>query len=412
MDPNLRRLGYLAVARATGQALVLPYVALYLRNVLGIGFVQIGLLLAVLGIAPVLLVPFGGLVADRLGRRPLVVGALSAEAAAIVLTGVSMLARSAPGVIGAALAVSLAGALGGPALSAYVADLASGADRTQGFTYLRIGWNVGFALGVFSGGELIAAVGFPGVGLLAGALLVVSSTVLALVLEPSPFDRARAAGRAAPGAGATYRPPFSASLRLLAGDRVFLAVCLCAGVANLSVAQWATTFPLYVNAVLKVPYAVLGAGFALNGILVVVAQAPTTRAAIGHRHTSLIVVGVLLYVTGFLFLGAVALVPMLLVAGFFVAVFVLTMGENVLSIPVSTLPSNLAPPREIGAYNGAFAAIVGAGQVLAPTVGGFVVAAGLSPPVTWAILMAPTVPALVVLRVWVVPRILDRPNRA
>lgn len=412
MERNIRRLGYIAVVRATGQSLVLPYVALYLRNVLGIGFVQIGLLLAALGVAPLLLVPFGGLVADRLGRKPLVVAALFAEAVAILLVGVSMLLGSTPGVIGAALAVSLAGALGGPALSAYVADLASGADRTRGFTYIRIGWNVGFAFGVFSGGELIAAVGFPGVGILAGAVLIASSITLALVLEPSPFDRERARSRATPGVGTVYGPPLRASLKLLAGDRVFLVVCLCAGVANLAVAQWATTFPLYVNAVLHVPYAILGAGFALNGVLVVLAQAPTTRAAIGHRHTSLILLGVLLYVGGFLFLGAVALVPALLVVGFFVAVVVLTMGENVLSIPSTTLQSNLAPPREVGAYNGAFAAIVGAGQVLAPTLGGVVVAAGLPPPVTWAILMVPAFPALAVLRLWVVPRILDRPNRA
>lgn len=412
MDPNIRRLGYIGAIRATGLSLVLPYVALYLRNVLGIGFAQIGVLLALLGVVPVLVVPLGGLVTDRLGRRPLLLAALCVEAVAIVGTGAAMGLRSESGVIAAALTTSLAGTIGGPALSAYVADLATGSERTTGFTYLRIGWNVGFAVGVATGGLLLSVLGFARVGLLAGGILVLSTSVVAVLLDPSPYDRQRSEGQRARTGPSRPSRPLRESLSLIAGDRVFLALCFTVGIASLSVGQWATTFPLYVNAVLGVPYAVLGLGFALNGVLVVVGQAPTTRAAIGHRHTTLVGLGVALYLAGFLLLGLFALWPAVLLAGFFAVVFVLTMGENVLSIPVSTLPSNLAPPSETGAYNGAFAAIAGAGQVLAPTFGGAVLSAGLDPPLTWAVLMAPAVPALLVNRFWVARRILDRPNRA
>jgi MFS family permease len=412
VDPNIRRLGYIGALRATGLSLVLPYVALYLRNVLGIDFLSIGLLLAVLGVAPILIVPFGGLITDRLGRRPLIVVSLCAEAASITFTGVAMLFRSEPGVIAAALATSLSGTFGGPALSAYVADLAVGSDRTQGFTYLRIGWNVGFAVGVASAGFLLGSLGFAGVGLVAGGLLIVSTAVLVAVLDPSPYDRERSARPRGGAGGVSQQRSVRESVAILVGDRVFLAVCVVVGVAWLSVGQWSTTFPLYVNSVLRIPYAVLGLGFALNGVLVVLAQGPTTKAAIGHRHTTLIALGVVLYVVGFLLLGAVALVPFALLLGFFVSVVILTMGENVLSIPTSTLPSNLAPPLETGAYNGTFAAIVGIGQVLAPTFGGAVLAVGLAPPVTWLVLMLPAVPALLVNRLWIDPRILDRANRA
>lgn len=412
MDRNIRRLGYIGAIRATGLSLVLPYVALYLRRILGFGYVETGVVLALLGVIPILVAPFGGLITDRLGRRPLIVVALIAEAAAITATGGAMLVRSEAGVVAAALATSLAGTIGGPALSAYVADLAVGSERTQGFTYLRIGWNVGFAVGVASGGLLLGVLGYGDVGLVAGGLLAVSTAVLIARLDPSPYDREHRARRDAPRGVSPARRSVGESVRLLAGDRVFLVLCAIASVASLSVGQWGTTFPLYVNAVLGVPYAILGLGYALNGVLVVVAQAPTTRLAIGHRHTALITVGVALYVAGFLLFGVVALLPMILVGGFFASVVVLTMGENVLSIPSQTLPSNLAPPQEIGAYNGAFSAIQGVGQVLAPTLGGVVLAAGLSPPLTWLLLMLPAVPALAVNQLWVQPRILDRPNRA
>ncbi len=405
MDRNVRWLAFGAVVRAAGLSLILPFVALFLRNVLGLAYVEIGVLVALLGVAPLVVYPFGGAIADRIGRRNLLLESLVLEAAGVLTTAASMHARLLTGVLLGGAAVSLAGALGGPAFSAYVADLASGSDRTLGFTWFRIGWNVGFTTGVLSGGVLIGVVGFASVGFAAGTVLVASTALLFGVLEPTPYDRDRAAGVARPVARPAGAPRPAGTWRILSADHLFLAFCTVFAVAELSVNQWGTTFLLYANTVLRLPYAYVGVGLALNGVLVVVAQAPTTRAALGHRHSSLMLLGFLLYVVGFLFFGAIALVPSLLLVGFLAAVFVLTMGENVLSIPWSTLPSNLAPAGEVGAYNGAFSGIVGAGQVLATTLGGFVLALGLSPPVTWAILMLPAVPALVVGYAWLQPRI-------
>ncbi len=410
MDRNIRWLGFGAIVRATGVSLILPFIALYLRNVLGLGYEVIGVLLAVLGILPLVVVPIGGMITDRVGRRNLIVVSLIVEAGAVLAGGAAMAARSLPAVLGFGAVVNFSGAIGGPAFSAYVADLVTGSERTQGFTWFRIGWNVGFTLGVLSGGVLIGFLGFPEVGLLAGTVLVGSTALLALKLEPSPYDRDRAAGLPRPTANGV--PGLRGTLQVLVADRLFLAFCAALAVAELAVGQWGTTFPLYANTVLGLPYAIVGLGLALNGVLVVVAQAPTTRAAIGHRHTGLTHLGIALYVVGFLLFGAVALVPALVLAGFFASVFVLTMGENVLSIPMQTLPSNLAPAGEIGAYNGAFFAITGVGQILAPTLGGFVLVLGANPLVTWAVLMVPAVPALAAGHLLIAPRIRREADRA
>jgi MFS family permease len=410
MDRNLRWLAFGGAVRASGLSLILPFVALYLRNVLGLGYVEIGLLVAVLGIVPLAVSPFGGAIADRLGRRNLFLASLVVEAGAVLATGAAMRAHLLVEVLGSAATVSLAGSVGGPAMSAYVADLASGSERTQGFTWFRIGWNVGFTAGVFSGGALIGLIGFPEVGFLAGSVLVGSTALLAWGLEPTPYDRDRAIGKPRPVSAATAAG--KGTWRALAADRTFLAVCATFAVGYLAANQWSTTFPLYANTVLHLPYADVGLGLALNGVLVVVAQAPTTRAALGHRHSSLFLLGLLLYVVGFLFFGAIALVPGLILAGFLVSVVILTMGENVMSIPTTTLPSNLAPLGEVGAYNGAFFAITGVGMLLATTVGGFVLALGASPPVTWALLMVPALPAVLVLYGWITPRLPPGPNRA
>jgi MFS family permease len=318
--------------------------------------------------------------------------------------------RSLVALIGCVAGVGSVGAIGGPAISAYVADFVTGSERTMGFTYLRIGWNVGFTLGVFTGGGLIGFLGFVTTGVVAGTVLLVGTALVAAVLEPSPYDRARQRGaNPAPHAAP---PSLGESLRVLGRDRIFLLLCAAVAFASLTDNQWAVIFPLYVNTVLGVPYDWLGAGLAINGLLVVFAQAPMTQMSAGHRHTSMFILGTALYVAGFLLFGAFSLVHALVLAGFFAAVVVLTLGENLTSIPMTTLPSNLAPPTEIGSYNGAFFALTGVGQILAPVLGGLVLALSFNPLATWSLLILPALPAMAIIGRFIAPRMDRSANRA
>ena len=414
MERNIRWLGLGAIVRATGVSLVLPFLVLYLRNVLRLPYVEIGVLVALTGVLPLLLVPFAGLLADRIGRRRLFLVALVAEAGAILSLGEAMRLRSLPAVFALATAVQVVGTIAGPAMSAYVADFVEGSDRTMGYTWVRIGWNVGFTFGVLAGGVLIELLGFVTVALAAGAVLLGSTALLVVMLEPSPYDRAHAgvARGGGPVPPAVGRVPVRASLLALARNRPFMALCGAWALANLTVSQWNTIFPLYVNSVLGLPYAILGAGLALNGLVVVFGQAPMTRAAIGHRHSTLLLLGIVAYAVGFLLFGVVGQFEFFLVPSFFAVVFVLTIGENLDSIPGNTLPSNLAPATEIGAYNGAFFAVSGIGQLLAPVLGGAVIAASSSPLVVWGLLVLPALPAAAIIAVYVTPHLPDAPNRA
>jgi len=415
MERNVRWMGLGGIIRATGVSLVLPFLVLYLRRILDLGYAEIGVLVALTGVVPLLIVPFAGLLTDRIGRRRLFLLSLTGEAASFLALAGAMRFESLVGVVVLATTVQIVGTIGGPALSAYIADFTEGSDRTMGFTWVRIGWNVGFTIGVLAGGVLIGFVGFVSVAFGAGVVLLGSTSLLAVVLDPSPYDRRRTEARSAgprvePAAGpsGTVRR----SLEILARDRPFLALCAVVALSELTIGQWATIFPLYVNTVLGLPYALLGAGFALNGLIVVFGQAPMTRAAQGSRHTSLFVGGVAAYAVGFFLFGVVGQYSLFLVPAFFAVVFVLTIGENLTSIPMSTLPSNLAPPTEIGAYNGAFFALIGIGQLLAPAVGGAVVATGAAPLVVWSALVAPSVPAGLILALYVTPKLRDAPNRA
>lgn len=397
MNRNIRFLGFGAAVRALGVAMLTPFISIYLREVLGMGYLTIGLLLIVIGILPLAVSPFGGLATDRLGRRRLFLAMLAVEALSIGAVAASMNYGSVAGIIIAAAGANLAGgALAGPALSAYTADLTSIPERSQAFSWQRIGFNGGYVAGVTAGGYLTLALGYSVAGFLASAVMLAAAALLAVALSPSPYDIARPKGPSPDGAPSPQGPSsIKGSMKILAGDRIFLLLCFGFFLANLAEGQWANTLPLYIGPVLGLPNNVVGVALSLNGLVVVLGQNQITKWATGHLHTSSAIVSILIYVASYLSLGALGLgwSGWGLVAGVMVAIVVLTVGENFAAIPSMTLPSNLAPPTEIGSYNGVFGLFAGAGYVFAPALGGAALSATSNTLLAWALMMIPAAPA-------------------
>ncbi|MGP8078846.1 MAG: MFS transporter [Thermoplasmata archaeon] len=402
MDRNLRLLGIGAGIRTLGAALYNPFLALFLVNELGVSYLEVGLIFVLVGGIQLPFAILGGLITDRFPRHRLILISLIAEAAATGGLAYAFALRSLPGAIGAALAGGVVTTAMGPAFSAYVADFAQGSDRTRGFTWFRIGFNAGYSAGVTLGGLLIGPLGFAA-AVATGAVIIAGGAVfIGTSLEPSPRDSRRRAsegvGEPTPRTPPSPRRGMRESLRILARDRVALELLIAVALTSLMVGQWGVTFPLYVRNILKVPYSLLGVGLALNGLVVVFGQSATTNRVLGWRHTTIAVVAIGLYAVAFLGLGVVGLLTVAPVAAFFASVVVLTVGENLITIPQNTLPSNLAPPEEIGSYNGAFSMVGGLGGILSVLVGGIVLGATHNPLLIWTILLVPAIPAVVLFR--------------
>ena len=398
MERNLRLLSFGAVIRAFGLSLIGPFFALYLYNVLNIGYEEIGILIVLIGVPPLFLSPLGGLLTDRFGRRRLFLLSLAGEAVVLFTMAAAMTLASLLWVIVTFAVFAVVSTVGGPALSAYVADLAFGSERTIAFTWFRIGHNVGFTLGVLAGGALVGVFGFVPVALLSAVAATGAVLFVAALIEPSPYDRELATGARLDGSPHMAPGSVRHSIQVLAKDRTFLVLCLGFALSYVATAQWQVTFPLFVHQRMGVSYVLLGAGFALNGVVVVLGQAPTTRYVLGRRHTTIAIAGTLCYVAAFLGLGLFGALDLVPEVAFFAAVFVLTIGENLLSIPMSTLPSNLSTPEEVGAYNGVFQTLTGVGPLVAIFFGGVILATVADPLLLWVILMVPAVPAVLLLR--------------
>jgi MFS family permease len=403
--------------RTLGAALYSPFLALFLYAILHVGYLEIGVIFVGLG---AIQLPFGfvgGFWTDRVGRRRLIVLSLFTEAIVSASLAYAFDVRSL------ALAIAVA-ATGGAllastqaAFSAYIADFTKESERTLGFTWYRIGFNGGYASGVALGGSLIAVVGFVGAVGIAAAIIGVAGVFALLALAPSPYDLelARRGTSAAlptstdlaPKSKRTVRESFSLLLR----DRTALLVATGMMLMYVTASQWNVTYALFVHNKMGISYAILGLGLALNGLVVVFGQSFTTHRVLGMRHTTIFILGGLLYGVAFLLLGLSALLVLLPVVLFFVATVVLTVGENLGSIPSSTLPSNLAPPGEVGAYNGAFFAFFSAASIAGIFLGGAVLATVVNPLWEWVLLCVPLVPGFVILRL-VAPRLSVAADRA
>ncbi|MFJ9827062.1 MFS transporter [Streptomyces sp. NPDC101160] len=332
--------------------LVTPFLVFFLAS-RGVTGTDTTLVLGALGAGNLLGPAVGGVLADRLGRRPTMliglVGSATAQGALFVAPGLWPMAA-------AALLVSATGMVVSPAAYALMADAVDAERRQRAYALFGWGVNLGTAVAGVLGG-LLAAQGY---WLLftvdAGTMLLYALVVVTRVSEPArpprPVDDAAGAGA---GAGIGYGVVFR--------DRLALVLLPLFGVQLFVYSLTEVALPLAVHDS-GLPPAAYGAMAAVNAVLVVALQPFTTarlarlpQLPVQAAGSTLVAVGVAL--TG-LADGIV---------GFTVSVVVWSLGEVVVSGIAATIVSNLAPAHARGRYQGAFSWTWGVARFAALTLG-------------------------------------------
>lgn len=324
------------------------FLSLYLTRTRGLSIEQAGLIGSLFGIGGLCSGPIGGVLADRIGRRPTLLLSTGLTAAALLQLGWAR----APLYIGlSALCVGLLAGMWRPAAYAAAADLVAPADRTRAYALLYWATNLGFA----------------GASVLAGALARIDMWLLfvgdaattflfgVLVLFGVPETRPAADDQAPPRSLlAPYR------------DAVFVAFALAQLPLGWMFWQANVTLPLDMGGH-GVSLARFGQLISLNGILIVILQPLAVTYVVRLRRSRALALGALLIGLGF-FLPALRSTVPVYAAG----IVVWTLGEIVVSAVTPALVADLAPPELRGSYQGGFQLCWGAASLLGPALGSLV----------------------------------------
>jgi len=331
---------------------VVTFMAVYLTQVRGYPVATAGLVAAVYGAGAMLASVLGGYLADHVGRRPTMIGALALGGSGMIALG---FAHDIRVILPACFAIALVGEAYRPAMQAAVSDLVPGHDRVRAFGILYWVINIGYSIGALLGGALASA---------SFVLLFVwdglTSLLFAVVIARSvPETRPAAAPAAAkPRAGGVLRG-FLAPYR----DGPFGWFVLLSILILLVFMQHVAALPIEMG-LHGVSRAWLGAVLSINGIVIVVLQ-PVLAPTLQRRNRSfLLALGAVLFGLGF-GINAVAEGPAL----FGLGVLVWSVGEIFVLPVANAVVADVAPHDMRGRYQGAYGLSFGLAGFCAPLVG-------------------------------------------
>ena len=339
-----------------------PFITIYLREQLDVPLTQITLLFTLYAAAGLLATSFVGPAVDRFGRR-------SAMIAGLAIPGLSLGAMGILHGLGPwAIALMITGMFNPMyrvGADAMVADLVPPEERVNAYAILRMGNNVGVAIGPAIGG-FVAAVSYSLAYFSAGAAnLVFALLVFFLVRET--MQRTGDAGRASERTG--YGPVLR--------DRRFLIFCIIMVMATIPSPLVWMLMPAYAKEHFGVLESQSGFIMSANAVMVVLFQVIVTRWSSRHPNLRMLALGALFYGLG---VGSVALG-----AGFWaflMSMVILTFGELLLVPTGSAFAANAAPPEMRGRYMGLYGVTWSIAFGIGPVLGGWL-NDNVAPAATW-----------------------------
>ncbi|MBT5871940.1 MAG: MFS transporter [Candidatus Latescibacteria bacterium] len=161
----------------------ITYVGTWLRDAYGLSTDRIGLIFLASGAAALIGSPVAGAIADRLGKRLVVV--TSSIVMAVCLAGIPWITSSLPLVFVGFIITGISGAFRQAPLQALITGLASDEDRGTLIALKNTFAEIGIAVGTALSGFLYVAWGYGAVGLTSATMAVVAAVMIGLgVKEP------------------------------------------------------------------------------------------------------------------------------------------------------------------------------------------------------------------------------------
>lgn len=341
---------------------VVPFLSLYLTSQRGISVKDAGLVVALYGAGAFAAMLVGGELADRLGRRPVLLISLLGTPPLMLLLG---FARHLVPIAVLTGLVGLFTELYRPAVGAAITDLVPARSRTRAFGYIYWAVNVGAALAPVLAGYMARAnfiLLFIGDAL---TTLIYGLMVLSRVPETRPTEAVRAA-----------HASFASRLRQLGREPVLLVLAFLTLFFGMIYMQGFVTLPLDMvrHGLTSGDY---GLTIAANGILVVLITIQLSRLFSEWSRFGAMALSALFLGIGFGMNAWANVLP-----EYILAVVVWTLGEIIVNAVAPATIAELAPVDLRGLYQGFYGSAWGLSFFIGPVLGSWAFD-NFSPDVLW-----------------------------
>ncbi len=377
-----------------GFALVFPFLTIYLVQGLGATAAEAGLVTALYSVCSIASGAVGGWLADRFGRRRVMIVSVASTGVVIALMG------RAGDLTTIALLTVVLGIVDPPfvpAARAAVSDVVREDRRPRAYGLLSVanavGWIAGPAIGAGLSGFGYDVL-FLVAGILIGSFAIVGFAWLPETLGRTPLVDAGGGTTAAavgPDRPATIvgldaavphaEPRGSRSATAVTASeapgnvgrraRAFAAFLAIAMAAQGAIFLWVSVLPVHASGDLGVATGTWGLLFSLNGILIVVFQLRISTAVEGRPKVFVMAGGMLCYATAMAVVAA-AQDPAWAIPAIATAVVVITCGEMLFYPMEAAFVSDVSAVDRRGRNQGFLLAAAGVGTALGPPIGGYV----------------------------------------
>ena len=319
--------------RLMGRSGVWVFIPIYLLEVRSIPYIEIGILFVLSGVASIPVSIFGGNLVDRVGIRKiaLLMPPMLAVLFFVMFLGINY-NLSDLYIYSSFILFAAVASLQSVVDMVIVTDSTNDIDRIDAFSLTRIGANVGFSLGPAISGFVVSY----NYAILPLIPLISESLGFYLFYRYINYNEA---------------PP-QAEKSLISfprGDNRFLIISILLSLAFFATGPWAYILNQFLSKIDLIPNFVIGLLFATNGVVVVGLQLPVNRLFYKTDDMKRVAVGLLIYAATFAVFGITRNIALL-----FLDVVFLTIGENVISPPMTSVIGRIAPEGRRGEYYGGF----------------------------------------------------------
>jgi MFS family permease len=340
-----------------GGTMIFPFFALYITQKFNIGMTQAGVLLGVFSFAGFAGNLLGGGLADRFGRKVMVLFGLVFSALSAVSMG---LVNELWVFYVLAILVGLLSDVAGPAWQAMVADILPEEKRTEGFGVLRVVANLAWIVGPTIGGLMASRSYLLLFVMDAICSLITAAIIFRLIPETKP-QREEAGEKQ------------ESLLRTMSGygkvitDRLYMAYIAASMLMLVVYIQMYNSLSVFLRDVHGITPQQYGFLLTSSAITVVICQFWVSRRVKNYPPMLMMALGSAFYVVGFSMFGFVGAYIL-----FISAIVLITVGEMIV-MPVSqALAANFAPIDMRGRYMAIFSLAWTVPAMVGPTLAGLI----------------------------------------